>query len=435
MAKLDVLFKKMVEIEASDLHLSSGAPPMFRLHGDMVPVEGMMLSEDDTLRALLEITPQQNAKQFEGENDTDFAYEIKGLGRFRCNLFRDHKGPGGVFRMIPAKILTTQQLGLPSSVLQFCKLSKGLVVVTGPTGSGKSTTLAAMVDYVNKTRADHVITIEDPIEFVHKNQKCLINQREVGVHTQGFKRALRAALREDPDIVLVGEMRDLETVEIALETAETGHLVFGTLHTTTAPSTIDRIIDQFPEDRQAQIRTMLSSSLKGVVAQTLCKKISGGRVAALEILVVNNAVSAQIREGKTFQIKNAMQTGAKQGMKLLNDTLADLVEKKVVAPDEAYLKSVDKDDLVERLARVGVKVNTAFDAPAAASPPGALPQMSPAPPADKLDTLDAPLRAASPPPAAPEAAFTEQEEPPAALPEPGQVPGDPFEQFRRNRRR
>jgi twitching motility protein PilT len=392
----------------------------------MVPVEGLMLSEEETLRALLEIAPPQNAGQFESENDTDFAYELKGLGRFRCNLFRDHKGPAGVFRLIPTKILTTQQLGLPSSVLQFCKLSKGLVVVTGPTGSGKSTTLAAMVDHVNKTRADHVITIEDPIEFVHKNQKCLINQREVGVHTQGFKRALRAALREDPDIVLIGEMRDLETVEIALETAETGHLVFGTLHTSTAPSTIDRIIDQFPEDRQAQIRTMLSSSLKGVVAQTLCKKTAGGRIAALEILVVNNAVSAQIREGKTFQIKNAMQTGAKLGMKLLNDTLAEYVEKKLVAPDEAYLKSVDKDDLVERLGRIGVKVSGGFDAPAAEPMAAAMPKMT--------KVLEEEPPAALPAePSHPPAEFPLGDEPEPT--EAGRLPGDPFEQFRRNRRR
>jgi len=428
MAKLDVLFKKMVEIEASDLHLSSGAPPMFRLHGDMVPVEGMMLSADETLHALLEIAPEANQKQFQAECDTDFAYELTGLGRFRCNLFRDHKGPGGVFRLIPAKIMTVEQLGIPSSVLQFCKLSKGLVVVTGPTGSGKSTTLAAMVDHVNKMRADHVITIEDPIEFVHKNHKCLINQREVGVHTQGFKRALRAALREDPDIVLVGEMRDLETVEIALETAETGHLVFGTLHTTTAPSTIDRIIDQFPEDRQAQIRTMLSSSLKGVVAQTLCKKVGGGRIAALEILVVNNAVSSQIREGKTFQIKNAMQTGAKHGMRLLNDTLCEYVEKKLVKPEEAYLKAVDKDDLVERFARIGVKIDTGFDSPPSPeAAPAALPNVAAKPALDTPPIPGAtPVAAEEPPPATPS---------PAPAADPPAETGDPFEQFRRNRRR
>jgi twitching motility protein PilT len=415
MAKLDVLFRKMVEIDASDLHISSGTPPMFRLHGDMVPVEGLVLDEEELKRALFEIAPKRNVQQFEAENDTDFAYELAGYGRFRCNLFRDHKGPGGVFRLIPSKILTVEQLGLPPAVLQFCQLSKGLVVVTGPTGSGKSTTLAAMVDYINRTRSDHVITIEDPIEFVHKNQKCLINQREVGVHTQTFKRALRAALREDPDIVLVGEMRDLETVEIALETAETGHLVFGTLHTTTAPSTVDRIIDQFEENRQAQIRTMLASSLKGVVAQTLCKKTSGGRIAALELLVVNNAIASQIREGKTFQIKNAMQTGAKQGMRLLNDVLSEYVGRGLVAADEAYLKSVDKDDLVERLARIGVQVDPSLLAAAAAA------------------AGNAPEPLAALPHAAAPAPQPHTPSMPGAFPAGPEAAADPFEQFRRKR--
>ena len=254
-----------------------------------------------------------------------------------------------MFRQIPEEILTCEQLNLPPAVRELCFLSKGLVVVTGPTGSGKSTTLAAMIDHINKNRADHILTIEDPIEFVHKDHKCLINQREVGSHTASFKRALKAALREDPDIVLVGEMRDLETIEIAIETAETGHLVFGTLHTTTAASTVDRIIDQFPADRQSQIRTMLSSSLKGVVAQTLCKKQGGGRVAALEVLLVNSAVSSLIREGKTHQIVSSMQMGGKAGMRLLNDSLAQLVKEGTVAPEEAYIKAVDKDGLVSAI--------------------------------------------------------------------------------------
>ncbi|MEM7308468.1 MAG: type IV pilus twitching motility protein PilT [Planctomycetota bacterium] len=427
MAKLDVLFRKMVEIKASDLHIASGAAPMFRLNGDMVPLDGFRLEGDDLLDALLELAPEANREQFAAENDTDFAYQLPGYGRFRSNLFCDHRGPGGVFRLIPSKILTVDQLGLPESVLQFCNLSKGLVVVTGPTGSGKSTTLAAMVDHINKTRADHLITIEDPIEFVHDNQRCLINQREVGIHTQSFKRALRAALREDPDIVLVGEMRDLETVEIALETAETGHLVFGTLHTTTAPSTVDRIIDQFPEERQAQIRTMLASSLKGVVAQTLCKKQGGGRVAALEVLVVNNAISSQIREGKTFQIKNAMQTGGKQGMRLLNDTLADLVQRGEVEPQEAYLKAVEKDDLLEKFARIGVPFEVA--GVSAPPPPGApLPAQSANPGAD-LRTKE-PAGAVPPP--------SPSQEPQSPLSGGGAGggaagTGDPFEQFRKNR--
>ncbi len=426
MSKLDVLFQKMVEVEASDLHMTAGNPPMLRLHGDMVPVDGLMFSNEDLRAALLELAPEENRRQFDEEHDTDFAYELKGYGRFRANLFEDHKGPGGVFRLIPSDILTVQQLGLPESVLQFCTMSKGLVVVTGPTGSGKSTTLAAMLDHINDTRSDHVITIEDPIEFVHPNKRCLFNQREVGTHTQTFKRALRAALREDPDIVMVGEMRDLETVEIALETAETGHLVFGTLHTTTAPSTVDRIIDQFPEERQAQIRTMLASSLKGVVAQTLCKKAQGGRVAALELLVVNNAVASLIRDGKTFQIKNIMQTGAKQGMKLLNDSLTELVQQGTVSPAEAYLRAVEKEEIRERLTSMGVSLDQ-LGAPAAAAP-------APAPTAPTRPAAAAPppprQQQQAPPPPAP---FPSQQQ--AAPPPPQQqYSGDPFDQFRRQKR-
>jgi twitching motility protein PilT len=287
--------------------------------------------------------------EFTERNDTDWAYEIEDLARFRCNAGRDRHGPFAVFRIIPTNILTAEQLGLSQEVQNLAYLTKGLVVVTGPTGSGKSTTLAGIVDLVNKTRSDHIITIEDPIEFVHKSQKCVVTQREVGVHTNGFKQALRAALREDPDVVLVGEMRDLETVAIAIETAETGHLVFGTLHTTTAASTIDRIIDQFPADRQSQIRVMLSESLKGVVAQTLCKKIGGGRVAAREILITNSAISNLIREGKTFQIPSIMQTNKKAGMITMNDCLLDLVNKKQVEPKEAYMKSVDKTSFLSML--------------------------------------------------------------------------------------
>jgi twitching motility protein PilT len=263
-----------------------------------------------------------------------------------------------VFRVIPTKILTAEQLGLSPFILNLCKLNKGLVLVTGPTGSGKSTTLCAMIDYVNRTRHDHIITIEDPIEFVHENQQCLINQREVHTHTDSFKQALRAALREDPDIVLVGELRDLETVAIAIETAETGHLVFGTLHTTTAASTIDRVIDQFPADRQAQIRIMLSESLRGVIAQTLCRKIGGGRVAALEVLIATQAISNLIREGKTFQIPSMMQVGKAVGMVALNEALMELVTKKLVAPEEAYAKSVDKSSFEGLLKRANFDTRT-----------------------------------------------------------------------------
>jgi twitching motility protein PilT len=276
-----------------------------------------------------------------------------------------------VFRVIPSKILTAEQLGLSQYILNLCALNKGLVLVTGPTGSGKSTTLCAMVDYVNRMRQDHVITIEDPIEFVHPNQKCLINQREVRTHTDSFKDALRAALREDPDILLVGELRDLETVAIAIETAETGHLVFGTLHTTTAASTVDRVIDQFPADRQAQIRVMLSESLKGVIAQTLCRKIGGGRVAALEVLIVTGAVSNLIREGKTFQIPSIMQVSKALGMVSLNDALMELVMKKLVEPAEAYAKAVDKSGFDAMLKRVGISVSAPAGPPRPTRPTGA----------------------------------------------------------------
>jgi len=305
--------------------------------------------------------PGGTEEEFNATNDTDFAYELEGYGRYRANIFVDNKGIGGVFRLIPSKILTVQQLNLPPAVLKFCTIHKGLVLVTGPTGSGKSTTLAAMIDHINDNRTDHIITIEDPIEFVHPSKRCLINQREVGVHTESFSKALRAALREDPDIVLVGEMRDLETTHIAIETAETGHLVFGTLHTTTAKGTVDRMIDQFPAGQQAQIRTMLAEALKGVVAQNLLKKKGGGRVAALEVLIVNQAVSALIREGKNTQITSIMQTATREGMTLLNQELGRLVKEGIVDPMEAYSKAVDRPDLL----RVFEAMNIRCAAPAA----------------------------------------------------------------------
>jgi twitching motility protein PilT len=326
-AKMDSLFKRMVETGASDLHLSVSMPPMIRKDGKMQIMDARepRLSPEATRVLLTSIMPAKNQAEFAGRNDSDFAYEIPGLARFRA-------------------------------IMNLCELSKGLVVVTGPTGSGKSTTLSAMIDSINKNREDHIITIEDPIEFRHENQKCLVNQREVHNHTSSFKDALRAALREDPDILLVGEMRDLETISIAIETAETGHLVFGTLHTTTAASTVDRIIDQFPADRQQQIRVMLSESLKGVIAQTLLPKIGGGRIAALEILIVTPAISNLIREGKTFQIGSAMQTGKQQGMVMLNDALFDLVQKRLVEPRDAYVKAVDKTNFETMLTRGGFKI-------------------------------------------------------------------------------
>jgi twitching motility protein PilT len=356
--RIDTLFRAMVDVGASDLHLSVGSAPMVRKDGRMQPLDPAMapLTGPMVTELLAPILPDKNRQEFAERHDTDFAYEIPGLARFRSNVFEDRRGPGAVFRVIPARILTAEQLGLSPHIMQLCHLSKGLVLVTGPTGSGKSTTLCAMVDYVNRVRQDHIITIEDPIEFVHENQSCLINQREVGTHTESFKGALRAALREDPDILLVGELRDLETVAIAIETAETGHLVFGTLHTTTAASTVDRIIDQFPADRQAQIRTMLSESLRGVIAQTLCRKVGGGRVAALEVLIATQAVSNLIREGKTFQIASIMQVNKAAGMVSLNDALMDLVTKKLVAPEEALSKAVDKAGLDALLKRAGINV-------------------------------------------------------------------------------
>jgi twitching motility protein PilT len=347
---LSELLEILVERGGSDLHLSSDHRPRMRVHGDLEELPEFRVLSSEELRPLLyAITPDRNRSEFEQANDTDFAHELPGRARFRVNFFRDHRGVGAVLRTIPSKIPTFEELGLPDSIRKLAFLSKGLVLVTGPTGSGKSTTLAAIIDLINRQRSDHIITIEDPVEFVHPSKRCLVNQREVGVHTHSFKNALRAALREDPDVVLVGEMRDLETVSIAIETAETGHLVFGTLHTTTAASTIERLVDQFPGDRQGQIRMMLADSLKAVVAQTLLKKIGGGRVAAYEILIATPAVANLVREGKTYQIASAMQTGKALGMVQLNDALYSLVDRKLVEPREAYVKAVEKDGLVNKL--------------------------------------------------------------------------------------
>jgi twitching motility protein PilT len=359
-AAMDELLRLMVERKASDLHLSVGSPPMLRHDGEMKAIEGRQpLTADGAERILSSIAPERNREEFRRRHDSDFAYEIEGLARFRCNLFMDRKGMGGVFRVIPSRIMTAEEMGLSPEILQLCHLPKGLVLVTGPTGSGKSTTLCALIDYINRNRTDHIITIEDPIEFVHPNKKCLINQRQVGEHTDGFKDALRAALREDPDIVLVGEMRDLETISIAIETAETGHLVFGTLHTSSAPSTVDRIIDQFPTDRQQQIRVMLSESLKGVICQMLCKRIGGGRVPALEVLIGIPSIANLIRESKIFQIPSIMQTGKKYGMCQMNDGFLDLVKKKVVEPAEAYAKALDKTGLLNLFKKSGMDLSWA----------------------------------------------------------------------------
>jgi twitching motility protein PilT len=348
-ADVEELLRILVESGASDLHLRAGEPAVFRRHGELARHDGPAYTPDRLGDMIDSIMEPREAAEYRESGDADWAYEIAGLARFRCNAGRDRHGPLLVTRVIASKVPTTDELGLSREVQALCHLSKGLVVVTGPTGSGKSTTLAAMVDLVNRTRSDHILTIEDPIEFVHQGKKCVVTQREVGRHTRGFKQALRAALREDPDVILVGEMRDLETVSIAIETAETGHLVFGTLHTTTAAGTIDRIIDQFPADRQAQIRVMLAESLKGVVAQTLVRKIGGGRVAAREILLSIPAITNLIREGKTFQIPSIMQTNRKGGMVTLNDALMELVDQKQVEPREAYVKAVEKSGFVASL--------------------------------------------------------------------------------------
>ena len=367
---IDRLLRLLVERQGSDLHLRCGEPPILRLHGEMERIEGETPLAVDSVEAMLQsIFPERNRVEFASTNDSDFAYEIEGLARYRANAFRDRNGPGAVFRLIPATVVSAEVLGITPEVQALCRLNKGLVLVTGPTGSGKSTTLCALIDLVNRTRNDHVITIEDPIEFVHQNKRCVITQRQVGVHTGSFKHALRAALREDPDIVLVGELRDLETASIAIETAETGHLVFATLHTTTAASTIDRLIDQFPADRQEQIRVMLSESLKGVISQILCKKIGGGRVAAREILLPNPAIANMIREAKTFQITSVMQTSRRLGMTTLSDALIELVDGEKVEPQEAYQKCVDKVSFANMLRQRGH--DTSFiegEAPPATAP-------------------------------------------------------------------
>ncbi len=355
--ELERLLRKQVELGAADLHLRVGEPPVFRRRGDLERMEGEGPLTDAQLTAMVtSAMPARNLAEYSECSDTDFAYEIAELSRFRANALKDRNGTAAVFRTIAAETVTVDQMGITPEVRQLCYLSKGLVLVTGPTGSGKSTTMCALIDLINRTRNDHVITIEDPIEFVHRNKQCLITQRQVGVHTQSFKSALRAALREDPDVVLVGELRDLETVAIAIETAETGHLVFGTLHTATAAGTVDRIIDQFPADRQEQIRVMLAESLKGVVSQTLLKRTGGGRVAAREIMLVNGAISNLIREGKTIQIPSVIQTNKRLGMVALNDALMDLVNAGEVDPLEAYTKAVDKPNIAERLKVKGIDI-------------------------------------------------------------------------------
>jgi len=348
MAKIDAFFNLMFEQKASDLHLSTGNPPILRVNGELHRVDFPPLENDSLKTMIYEIAPEYKIKVFEETGDVDFGYEIPNVSRFRANFFNQKNGVAAVFRQIPTKVLSFEDFEkfdapLPGVLKKFSMLHKGLIVVTGPTGSGKSTTLAAMVDYANKNRKDHIITVEDPIEFVHESKNCLVNHREVGVHTRSFASALRGALREDPDIVLIGELRDLETIELAITAASTGHLVFGTLHTQSAAKTIDRIIDVFPADQQNKIRATLSESLKGVVAQGLFKRTDKkGRVAAMEILAVNTAVANLIREGKTHQVPGMIQVGKKLGNQPLDDSIMEHIRMKRISPEEAYDKCLDK---------------------------------------------------------------------------------------------
>jgi twitching motility protein PilT len=343
MAKIDAFFKLMNEQGASDLHLVAGQPPALRIMGEMERVKYKVLDNDELKVMLYEIAPEHKIKEFEETGDVDFGYDVLGIARYRANFFMQKNGVAAVFRQIPEQIMTAEQLGLPNVISKLASLPRGLVLVTGPTGCGKSTTLAAIIDVANRTRKDHIITIEDPIEFVHKSRGCVINQREVGLHTKTFSAALRGALREDPDIILVGELRDLETISLAIEAASTGHLVFGTLHTSSAPKTVDRIIEVFPANQQPQIRSTLSDGIRAIIAQVLFKRIGQkGRCPALEILIATPAVRNLIREGKTHQIPSMIQTGRKYGMQLLDDAIMDLLNNGWINADDAYAKANDK---------------------------------------------------------------------------------------------
>ncbi len=343
MAKIDAFFKLMNEQGASDLHMVSGQPPCLRIRGDLERVKFKTLDNDELKAMLYEIAPEDKVKVYEETGDVDFGYEIPGLARYRVNFFMQKYGCAAVFREIPSEILTAEQLGLPDVLKKLAHLPRGLVLVTGPTGSGKSTSLAAIIDVANKERKDHILTIEDPIEFVHRSQGCLVNHREVGTHTKSFSAALRGALREDPDIILVGEMRDLETIALAVEAASTGHLVFGTLHTSSAAKTVDRVIEVFPTEQQEQMRSTLSDGIRAVIAQNLFKRIDKkGRCCAMEILICTPAVRNLIRENKTYQIPSQIQTGKKYGMKLLDDHIMEYLNKGMISAEDAYAKAVDK---------------------------------------------------------------------------------------------
>ncbi len=343
MAKIDAFFQLMHEQGASDLHLGAGLQPSIRIRGEIERIKYHPLDSDELRAMLYEITAEHKIKQFEETGDVDFAYEIPGLARYRANFFMQKNGVAAAFREIPTKIQTAKELGLPQVITKLATLPRGLVLVTGPTGSGKSTTLASIIDDANRNRKDHIITIEDPIEFVHESKGCIVNHREVGLHTKSFSAALRGALREDPDIILVGEMRDMETISLAVEAANTGHLVFSTLHTTSAAKTVDRIIEVFPPDEQGQIRSTLADGIRAIISQTLLKRIDRpGRVAALEIMIATPAVRNLIREAKTYQLPSMIQTGKKYGMQLLDDAIMELLNRGVIGADDGYLKANDK---------------------------------------------------------------------------------------------
>lgn len=369
MLQIDELLKQVIQRNASDLHISTGHSPTFRVHGTIEFADDFPpLSAAESKELLSGIMPKHNLEEFETSGDTDFAYSIDDIGRFRVNVFEDYNGTGASFRLIPHEILSVERLGLPKTIEQFCFLSQGMVIITGATGSGKSTSLASLIDLINRSRKEHIITIEDPIEFVHRSKQCLINHREVHTHTESFAKALRASLREDPDIVLVGEMRDPETIENAIRLAETGHLVFCTLHTNNSYNTIDRIINVFPAERQNHIRALLADTLKGVLSQTLCKKMDGtGRVVATELLVVTTAVSANIRDGKTYQIPSTIQTSQNMGMHLLESSLLELVLNGSITPEEAYYKAPNKSfmekELNKRNIPLDLSVNVLADTP------------------------------------------------------------------------
>jgi len=348
--KIDRFLRLMTGRGASDFHLTVGRPPMLRVGGSMEPIRYRSIVEADFAELLRPIVPPPLWEEFRRDGDVDLAYEIPGLARFRVNLFRQQRGSGAVFRVIPTKIMTIEQLGLPDQVRRLASIESGLVLVTGPTGSGKSTTLAAIINLINETKNYHIITIEDPIEFVHPNKRCLVHQREIGAHATGFAEALKAAGREDPDLILVGEMRDLETISMALAAAEKGTIVFGTLHTNNASKTVDRIISVFPAGEQDGIRNVLGETLRAVVAQQLIPKVGGGRVAAIEILFCSPAIGNMIREGKTAQITSAIQTGSKDGMVDMDTSIRRLFEEKKISARAALDKAIDKSlfkDLAE----------------------------------------------------------------------------------------